>query len=106
MLPVCLRNCKANLHTDHSQESKVLRFASNLYDALSVNIALLLTLFPTMKSLNDNFRMSISPPLPPLPLMECHHVSRFSNFFYDKTRSEEPLMLGLDKETELTTANV
>ena len=56
-----------------------------------------------MKSLNDNFRISISPPP---PLMECHHVSRFSNFFYDKTRSEEPLMLGLDKETELTTANI
>ena len=40
-----------------------------------------------MKSLNDNFRTSIK-------------------IFYDKTHSEEPLMLGLDYETELTAANL
>ena len=44
--------------------------------------------------------MSPSPTLAPPPCSGCHRASLFENVY------EEPLKLGLDKETELTATKV
>ena len=64
------------------------------------NIALLLTLFPTMKSLNDNKCQSPHPRLCPLPVLRPRPpllMHRVLQNFYDKT-VENLLCLGLTKK--------
>ena len=52
---------------------------------------------------NAQFWIIILAPSSPPRDVTMHRVLQN---FYDKTHSEEPLMLRLDKETELTAANV